>query len=137
MAAVVNLIWVDREAIYFSREGWTGIREECPSGKSLAGQERRKRCSAALSYPSPRAPCVPVGWVEHFAKPIVICEEDRFREDAQPILHAGLRGAPARRSVRGWQEFAQPLGDAHQPVFLRRWKVMGFAKAFIPSNMLN
>jgi hypothetical protein len=35
IAEVVNLIWVFRKAIYFSREGWTGIRNRCPSGKSL------------------------------------------------------------------------------------------------------
>jgi hypothetical protein len=34
MAGVVNVIWGDREAIYFSREGWTGIRDRCPTGKS-------------------------------------------------------------------------------------------------------
>jgi hypothetical protein len=48
MRIVVNVIWVYREAIYFSREGWTRIRNRCPSGKSLAARERGKRCSAAL-----------------------------------------------------------------------------------------
>ena len=42
MAVVVNLIWVFREAIYFSRGDWTGIREPCPSrlGKNCQAMSR-------------------------------------------------------------------------------------------------
>jgi hypothetical protein len=36
------------EAIYFSRRGWTGIRERCPSGKSL--QEKEKEVAAAQRF---------------------------------------------------------------------------------------
>jgi hypothetical protein len=38
MAKVVNLIWVFRKAIYFSRGDWTGIRDDSPSGKSVDGE---------------------------------------------------------------------------------------------------
>jgi hypothetical protein len=33
-ARVVELIWVNREAKYFCKRGWTRIREGSPSGKS-------------------------------------------------------------------------------------------------------
>jgi hypothetical protein len=39
MAETVNVIWGNREAEYFSREGWTDFRARsffCLSGKSLA-----------------------------------------------------------------------------------------------------
>jgi hypothetical protein len=52
MRKVINSIWVFREAIYFSREGWTGIRNPCPSGKSLDARERESGCGAAASYQS-------------------------------------------------------------------------------------
>jgi hypothetical protein len=32
---IMNLIWVFREAIYFSARGWTGFYDDCPSGKSV------------------------------------------------------------------------------------------------------
>jgi hypothetical protein len=37
----------------FLLAGWTGIRDRCPSGKSLAARERGKYRSAVLSYLSP------------------------------------------------------------------------------------
>jgi len=48
MATVVNVIWGNREAIYFSREGWTGIRERCPSGKSLGKKTREEPAAQPL-----------------------------------------------------------------------------------------
>src|SRR6266700_5061190 len=50
MATVVNVIWGNREAIYFSREGWTGIRERCPSGKSLDRKSARRACGTKIFF---------------------------------------------------------------------------------------
>src|SRR6266567_997146 len=50
MAKVVSLIWVNREAIYFLQEDWTGIREPSPSGKSVDAWRACSACSAATSH---------------------------------------------------------------------------------------
>ena len=49
-ARTINVIWGNREAIYFSREGWTGIREPCPSGKSLHRKSARRACSTRIFF---------------------------------------------------------------------------------------
>src|SRR6266700_16531 len=49
-ARTINVIWVNREAIYFSREGWTGIRERCPSGKSLDRKSARRACGTKIFF---------------------------------------------------------------------------------------
>jgi hypothetical protein len=51
MAETVNVIWGNREAEYFSREGWTDFRVRrffCPTGKSLARKiDGKPRCLLA------------------------------------------------------------------------------------------
>ncbi len=54
MAEVVMMIWVVREAIYFSREGWTGIRGARPSGKSVC-EEMQEGAAAQLFLIHPPA----------------------------------------------------------------------------------
>jgi hypothetical protein len=49
MAETVNVIWGNREAEYFRKQGWTGFCARgvfCPSGKSLA----RKISKNSLFY---------------------------------------------------------------------------------------
>src|SRR6266700_212714 len=54
MGESIVVICPTGQAKYFSREGWTGIREPCPSGKSLGDRDRKSGCSTGRSYPSPR-----------------------------------------------------------------------------------
>jgi hypothetical protein len=41
----MELIWVKREEENFSKEGWTGGLQNCPSGKSVCSQPAQTYCA--------------------------------------------------------------------------------------------
>ncbi len=80
-ARTINVIWVNREAIYFWQEGWTGILGNCPSGKSLREKTREATATQPLSYLSP-------------------CGEGGAKRRVGRYTHGAIQVTPTRPAVR-------------------------------------
>ena len=68
MARTLRLIWVSEKAKYFLPTGWTGIRDNCPSGKS-PGEKKREVAAARRFLVFHCAPRLIVGWAKAHLAP--------------------------------------------------------------------